>query len=352
MPALLNNVSYRFKLNSTDYNAYVNGHVLFDDAVENDEYIRESTVDRIWDINTNEYVNAVVFTITPTPNDSIVTLSADGYETVTGVGKQSITVANNTNVTVNITKTDWTTYNQVTNVSISDFTYGNLVHNYISLSKELRLLATYNAGTEEALTYQLDGSLYNYVQIKIAGAAGQQVLKSKEDNITWLGTPGRGAILQISSYFTGNPTIQFILGKQPVKEVGSSNKGGWGYYSGGISGYSINPNDATTFIYGGGGGGSSAVTFDQVYQACGGGGVGTFSGTPEVISEYDNVAYDVSSVTVQGAEGGGITGGQATPTDGSLTGIINGFDATDANLIGYNDGNGYIQIYVAYYPRD
>ena len=334
MPVLLNNASYNFMLNGTKHNAYINGHAVFGSSVSTD-YTRNTNIDLMWDSSTNTYKRLITLTVVPTPSDATVTLSATGYTTVSGTGEQSIVVIDNTPVTVTIEKLDWTTYTHTVNVVIDDSTYGNHMWGYVSLYKALRLLATFTASTEDVMTYQMNGSLYNYVRVVIAGAAGQQMVGSGQSDPIWNGTPGRGAVLQISSYFTGSPTLQFILGKQPVKNVGDSYKGGWGYYSGGTAGYVINPSGFTGYMYGGGGGGSSAVMFDQIYQACGGGGCGN---------------YDTSWISVQGANGGGSYGGQATPIDGSVTGVINGYDATDPDLIGYNEGTGFIQIYGAYYP--
>ena len=304
---------------------------------------RYSTVTDTYTMGNNNYTQNVTvtdimitLTVVPTPSDATVTLSAPGYTTVTGVGEQSIEVVDHTYVTVNIAKTDWNTYNETVEVVIDESTYGHHMWGYVSLYKELRLVASFTAGTEDVITYALDGTRFNYVRVIMGGAAGQSTAGSGSSDTSWQGTVGRGAVLNISSYFSGSPQIQCVLGKQPVKEVGESYKGGWGYNYGGNGGYIINPQGFTGYIYAGGGGGSSAIVFDRIYEADGGGGAG---------------CYEANFAIVQGANGGGTYGGLPTPVDGSVTGVINGNDATNPDSYALNDGPGFINIYAAYYPE-
>ena len=65
-------------------------------------YVRDSSEDLVWDNDSGQYVPATVtcrLTVIPNPSGATVTLSAEGYQTVTGTGTQYIDVISGTEVT-------------------------------------------------------------------------------------------------------------------------------------------------------------------------------------------------------------------------------------------------------------
>lgn len=176
---------------------------------------------------------------------------------------------------------------------------------------------------------------YNYVQIEIAGASGQQayVLPS-QGTASWNGTVGRGAIKTIF-YILTEHNIFGVLGAQPVKVFNQSQNGGTGYQSGANGG--MDTGSGSFAVAGGGGGGSSSVTCNNILTTVGGGsgcGVGT-----------------AGWFNVSGGAGGGPNGGataSGTPTAQGT--VYNGNNATDAGVTNFNDGNGYIKIWGGYNP--
>lgn len=198
--------------------------------------------------------------------------------------------------------------------------------------KTIPLTQIFTKTTSGSYSYTVP-SQYNYVQIEIAGAAGQQAYYSTG---TYYGTPGKGSI-KTKQYILTSRTISGVVGAQPVLSTSSVQYGGAGYQNGGNGSESGGGGS-----YGGGGGGSSSVTCNGELTTVGGG-----SGCARRASTGSTT--NISSVN--GGAGGGPNGGAATYYNSvSTVTTINGNNATDGSVSGYNSGGGYIKIWGGYNP--
>lgn len=270
-------------------------------------------------------MDTVTLTVTPIPSNSTVKLtSANSTGTQSG-NKITVQRGSTVNYTISNTGEGYTT--RTGSINLSQDTAES-----IRLAKPLTLINRFTGGVKDILTQALSYDKYNYVKINYAGAAGQKAYgRSSDNSILSQGTPGRGAVKSISASFKSDVTIQMIIGLQPEGSLDTCGIGGFGYDYGDSAYYVENPDGFKSKLCAGAGGGSTAISLDKIYEACGGGGVG-----------LNLQLYNMYNIT-SGA-GGGATGGGNSSHD-KTSEIVNGLDATDANIIGYNSGNGYVEIY-------
>lgn len=177
---------------------------------------------------------------------------------------------------------------------------------------------------------------YNYVEIEIAGAAGQKVCYNTNSGYVFLGTPGKGAIKRYLRTLT-NHNITGIVGEQPTLSPGNTQTGGAGYNNG-----SNGSSNSNTGPWGGGGGGSTSfVCNGQLFTVGGGGGC----------ARRDGMSSTINIFSVNGGAGGGPNGGAASYYSSVSTNqVINGKNATNSDTIGYNSNNGYVKIFAGFDP--
>jgi len=96
------------KNNTISWNINISGYGPISDSA----VVGTTTV-----MKTNTLVPYCSYTLTPIPSDSTVTLAASGYNTVSGVGAQTITVLKGTNVVWMIEKDDYETGSGTTTVT-------------------------------------------------------------------------------------------------------------------------------------------------------------------------------------------------------------------------------------------
>lgn len=265
---------------------------------------------------TIELTTAPTYTLTvnPTPNDAIVTFDK-GI-----INGNSTSVVSGTVVTYTISKEGYTTSSPAS-VTVTANTIVSAPPLTVAEIPET-LLQRYNSGSFD---YTIP-SQYNYVRFVIAGAAGGRNWQSDGAGKYAQESPGRGAILEKTFNNISVRSVSGVVGESPIRTYSSEQYGGSGYNNGESSnrvGVTID------YICGGGGGGSTSLTYNNTtYEACGGSGRSS-------ITQLNSSLY--------GGKGGGTYGG-ARQT-GSYT---NGNDATNPDLVDYNSGSGYIEIYAGY----